>query len=115
MGNESETAGQGADPGEGQGPLDRALAGLVLYEKPWCPFCMRVDATLRNLGIDLERRDIGQDAQAARELAEQGGKRMVPCLYIADGGAGRWLYESSAITAYLRALVEGGDPEASEG
>ena len=113
MSDESDTGPEGLDP-RGQGRSGPAVAGLVLYEKPWCPFCMRVEATLRSLGIELERRDVEQDAAAARELVEQGGSRMVPCLYIPDGGAGQWLYESSDITAYLRSLVEGDGGGASE-
>ncbi|MFP4648800.1 MAG: glutaredoxin family protein [Halorhodospira sp.] len=109
MADERENDVQSEDPGEQrrlQRRLDQAVAGLVLYERAWCPFCMRVNLVIRSLGIQLERRDIGQDPQAARELEEQGGKRMVPCLYIPDGGNGQWLYESSDIAAYLRALVE---------
>ncbi|MCG5528972.1 MULTISPECIES: glutaredoxin [Halorhodospira] len=107
-----------ADPSEQrrlQRRIDRAVAGLVLYERSWCPFCMRVNMTLRSLGIELERRDIGQDPQAARELEEHGGKRMVPCLYIPDGGDGQWLYESGDIAAYLRALVEELGPDGRDG
>jgi len=118
MSDERPAADPSEDPGEQrrlQRRIDRAVAGLVLYERSWCPFCMRVNLTLRSLGIELERRDIGQDPQAARELEEHGGKRMVPCLYIPDGGDGQWLYESGDIAAYLRALVEELGPDGRDG
>lgn len=97
------------DPGEQrrlQRSLDRAVEGLVLYERKWCPFCMRVNISLRTLGIDLQRVDIGADPEATKRLEQEGGKRMVPCLYIPEGERGQWLYESADIIDYLRALVE---------
>ncbi|MBK1733829.1 hypothetical protein CKO15_00740 [Halorhodospira abdelmalekii] len=105
----SESEGSSADPGEQrrlQRRLAKAVEGLVLYERKWCPFCMRVGLTLRSLGLELERIDIGTDPEAAQRLEREGGKRMVPCLYIPDGESAQWLYESSDIIAYLRALVE---------
>ncbi|BAU57392.1 glutaredoxin [Halorhodospira halochloris] len=105
MSEESESQ----DPSEQrrlQRKLDQALEGLVLYERKWCPFCMRVNLSMRSLGIDLERVDIGEDPEAAKRLEQEGGKRMVPCLFIPDGQSGQWLYESADIVDYLRALVE---------
>ncbi len=104
-----QAPGAASNPGEQrrlQRQLDQALAGMVLYERRWCPFCMRVNLTLRSLGLEIERVDIGADPEAARRLEAEGGKRMVPCLYIPDSGSGQWLYESADIIAYLRALVE---------
>lgn len=100
------------DPGEQrrlQRRIDRTVEGHVLYETATCPFCQRVRLAVRSLGIDLPGRDISQDAEAERALTEEGGKRMVPCLYIpggADGQPARWLYESDDIIEYLRALVQ---------
>ncbi len=116
MSDEPAQGQQSEDPGEQrrlQRRIDQAVEGLVLYEKAWCPFCMRVNMTLRSLGIDVERADIGKDAEAARRLEQEGGKRMVPCLYIPDGASGQWLYESSDIAAYFRALVEELGPDRS--
>lgn len=98
------------DPGEQrrlQRRIDRAVDGLILYEKPTCPFCQRVRLAVRSLGIELPGRDIAAQPEAAEELRRGGGKQQVPCLYIPDGeGGGQWLYESDDIIDYLRALLE---------
>ncbi len=109
-----DTAPGSEDPGEQrrlQRQIDRAVEGMVLYESAWCPFCMRVDQALKSLGIELQRADIKEDPEAERQLIEGGGQRKVPCLYIPDGDSGQWLYESSDIIDYLRALVEELSPQ----
>lgn len=75
---------------------------LSLYQFDACPFCARVRAAIKDLGIDVEIRDTQRDPERHRELVEGGGRGMVPCLRIDSNGHTDWLYESEDIIAYLR-------------
>ncbi len=72
---------------------------LTLYVKTGCPYCEKVFATARELGISFDEKNIADDAVAA-ELVARGGKRMVP--YLVDEERGVEMYESADIDAYLR-------------
>lgn len=72
---------------------------LELFKFDSCPFCVKVLATIRQLGVEgIRLRDTMREPAANAELIERGGKRQVPCLFI-DGEA---LYESGDIVAWLR-------------
>jgi len=77
-------------------------ADLALYHFDSCPYCRYVRSSARELGLDLELRDVREDAERLRELVDATGIQMVPCLRIeeADGGV-RWMHESRDIVAYL--------------
>ena len=70
----------------------------LLYKRDSCPYCRKVFAVLQELDAQVPMRDVGQDPQAKQELVNVGGKPQVPCLVI----AGKPMYESDAIVAYLR-------------
>lgn len=71
---------------------------LTMYVKTGCPFCAAALHTVEELGLDVEQKNIADDAVAA-ELVERGGKRQVP--YLVDGERGVEMYESGDISAYL--------------
>lgn len=89
------------DPRE-QVRIDRALAGLALYQFETCPFCVKTRRAMRRLGLSIETRDARRDPQWRQQLLREGGRLQAPCLYIPDGdGEARWMYESNDIIAYL--------------
>lgn len=71
---------------------------LTLYVKTGCPFCAKVLRKVDELGLEVEKKNIADDAVAA-ELIERGGKRQVP--YLVDGEQNVEIYESNSIVAYL--------------
>jgi len=71
---------------------------LTLYVKTGCPFCAKVLHTVDELGIDVEQKNIADDAVAA-ELVEKGGKRQVP--YLIDAERDVAMYESDDIVTYF--------------
>ncbi|OGZ11663.1 MAG: hypothetical protein A3D67_00530 [Candidatus Lloydbacteria bacterium RIFCSPHIGHO2_02_FULL_51_22] len=71
---------------------------LILYVKTHCPFCEKVLARAKELGITLEERNIAQ-AQYLDELMEKGGKRQVP--FLVDETHDMSMYESDDIVEYL--------------
>jgi glutathione S-transferase len=80
-----------------------AAGNLALYYSESCWFCARVRQVTRELGLELELRDVDREAGRRAELIAGGGKGQVPCLRIEDpSGAVRWMYESADIGEYLR-------------
>jgi glutaredoxin len=76
--------------------------GLVLFEYFTCPFCFMTRRVIKQLGIDIERRDILKNPDFKQELIKGGGKSQVPCLRIEENNQLTWLYESVEIIGFLK-------------
>lgn len=75
---------------------------LALYQFSGCPFCSMVRANIERLGVDVELRDIFENAQYRDELIEARGRATVPVLRInSPNGEERWMPESRDIVGYL--------------
>lgn len=86
--------------------IDESTAKLRLYHYKACPFCVKVQRTIKRESLNIETRDAKRSAQAKDELVSGGGKLKVPCLRIEDEqGQVSWMYESSDIIAYLKQRV----------
>ncbi len=76
---------------------------LALYYFDGCPFCTRVRAEIDALDIDVELRNIFEDAQHRDDLVQARGRATVPVLRITSpDGEDRWLPESRDIVNYLQ-------------
>ncbi len=84
-----------------QAQINAQCQTLKLYELNACPFCVKVRRHMRRLNLNIERRDVGTNPQAHKELLDGGKQDQVPCLQITEGANVRWLYESSDIIDYL--------------
>ena len=63
---------------------------------------MKVRMAVKQLGLEIESRNIQREPQHRDDLMEGGGKTMVPCLRIDHpDGKVQWMYESSDIIEYL--------------
>lgn len=77
---------------------------LALYHFDTCPFCRIVRRAAKELGVELELRDIFDDPQHRRALIAERGRATVPVLLItSDDGTEEWMPESRDIIDYLRA------------
>ena len=86
--------------------LDQFSSAIKLYHFFSCSFCARVHRTLHSLGLQLELRDVSENAEYRSELISGGGRSTVPCLRIqSSSGDVRWMYESSDIIAWLKQQV----------
>lgn len=83
-----------------QADVQAKTKGLALYQRYACPFCVKVRRAIHRLNVDIEIRDIKNNVYRD-ELIAQGGRVMVPCLRIEEGGEVRWLYESNDIIQFL--------------
>lgn len=72
---------------------------LTLYVKTGCPYCALVLGVVDELGVQVEQKNIADDAVAA-ELIQRGGKRQVP--YLIDSEKNIEMYESDDIAEYLQ-------------
>lgn len=75
---------------------------LALYYYDSCPFCIRVLMAIRQLGLDIELRNILSDPQHRADLTAARGRATVPVLRISADGGDEWMPESVDIVAYLR-------------
>lgn len=87
---------------QAQAEVERAAAGLSLYQFHACPFCVRTRRTLHRLNLPIALRDAKNNPQDRQTLLSEGGAIKVPCLRIEENGQSTWLYESKAIIAYLQ-------------
>lgn len=86
-----------------QEEVERQCRNLVIYQFKTCPFCIKVRQEMRRLALPISCLDAQGEGRHRDDLLRGGGRAMVPCLRITDqAGESQWLYESSAIIAYLR-------------
>lgn len=90
-----------------QASVDEQCHSLALYQYKTCPFCMKVRQEMRRLSLAIAKCDAQHNLSNREELLKGGGKVKVPCLKITDqAGQTKWIYESEAIIAYLKARFE---------
>ncbi|MBI2617839.1 glutathione S-transferase N-terminal domain-containing protein [Candidatus Kaiserbacteria bacterium] len=85
---------------------------LTLYVKTGCPFCAKALKKVGELGLQIEEKNIADDAVAA-ELVARGGKRQVP--YLVDTDKNVEMYESDDIVTYLGEHYGKGDTKKDGG
>ncbi len=82
---------------------------LALYVIDRCGYCDDVRDAARELGLELEERDLA-DLEHRRALIAARGRKTVPVLRI---GEDRWMPESQDIIAYLHERFGDGRPAPS--
>jgi len=82
-------------------------SGFTLYHFPACPFCAFTRKTIKQIGLNIEQRDISIQPKYRSELIKGGGQSQVPCLRIEkENGGVQWLYESRDIVKFIHKLVD---------
>jgi glutathione S-transferase len=72
---------------------------MTLYYRPTCAFCRRVLAVIERLSLEVEMKDISEEA-VLEELVQKGGQQQVP--YFVDTEHDVAMYESDDIVAFLQ-------------
>ncbi|PIE72805.1 MAG: glutaredoxin [Deltaproteobacteria bacterium] len=79
---------------------------MELYVRKNCPYCEKVEAAAKNLGLiegtDYVRIDAAPDTPGREVVLKVGGKAMVP--FLIDGDLS--MYESEDIAVYLKRRKE---------
>ncbi len=58
------------------------MAGLEIYTKNWCPYCVKAKALLNARRIDYTEIDVTADQDREQEMIERSGRRTVPQIFI---------------------------------
>jgi len=87
----------------------RPAQRLRLYEFEGCPYCRKVREALSSLDLEAEIRPCPKGGTRFRpEVEAHGGRLLFP--YLVDPGAGKAMYESDDIVAYLFEQYGAGRP-----
>ncbi len=81
------------------------LPKLSLYKSDSCIYCVFVLRAIKDLGLDVQLRDVRRDPEAYQQLMEAQGRGTVPVLRIESEEGVRWMPESRAIVQYLQTLM----------
>lgn len=57
---------------------------VKVYSTPTCPFCVMAKEWLRLKGVDYEEKNVAEDMDARREMAEASGQTGVPVIIVDD-------------------------------
>ncbi|CBL44315.1 Glutaredoxin [gamma proteobacterium HdN1] len=60
----------------------RPLAHVLIYTKPWCPYCIRARKLLKDKGVAFEEIDINGRPELREEMIEKSGRHTVPQIWI---------------------------------
>ena len=86
-------------------PNDVTIQSLALYYASWCPYCVRVLNTIKELDLSelVILRNVDED-QHYDDLRTARGRGTVPVLRIQqdDDGEDVWMPESKEIKAFLQ-------------
>ena len=82
---------------------------LALYVTPLCGFCHYVMSVIRQLGLEVEIRNIAADRNDLEDLFNARGRTTVPVLRITSQEGDKWMPESRDIVQYLQAMKAGAD------
>ncbi|MCK6372040.1 MAG: glutaredoxin 3 [Gammaproteobacteria bacterium] len=59
-------------------------APVLVYAKPYCPYCTAAKALLREKGVTFEEIDISRDHAARERMVERSGRQTVPQIFIGE-------------------------------
>ena len=61
------------------------MAAVTIYTKPFCPYCSRALALLREKGIEFTEIEAAFDPEKKKEMVQRAGGRMTfPQIFIGD-------------------------------
>ncbi len=61
------------------------MAGVTVYTKRWCPFCIAARRLLSSLGVDYDHVPLDSRPELRRELsAANGGWPTVPMIFVGE-------------------------------
>jgi glutaredoxin 3 len=65
------------------------VSRVLIYTKPFCPYCERALALLQRKGVEVEEVVASMDAEKRREMQERSGGRMTyPQIFIGEKHVG---------------------------
>lgn len=67
---------------------ESAVSRVLIYTKPFCPYCERALALLQRKGVEVEEVVASMDAEKRREMQERSGRMTYPQIFIGEKHVG---------------------------
>lgn len=64
------------------------MAKVVIYTKPFCPYCARAEALLGKKGVDYEEIVASMDPEKREEMRRRSGRLTYPQIFVGDTHVG---------------------------
>jgi len=64
------------------------VSRVLIYTKPFCPYCERALALLQRKGVEVEEVVASMDAEKRREMQERSGRMTYPQIFIGEKHVG---------------------------
>lgn len=64
------------------------MAKVVIYTKPFCPYCARAEALLTKKGVDYEEIVASIDPEKREEMRQRSGRMTYPQIFIGETHVG---------------------------
>ncbi|MBS0296321.1 MAG: glutaredoxin 3 [Proteobacteria bacterium] len=64
------------------------MSRVLIYTKPFCPYCERALALLERKGVEVEEIVASMDAEKRREMQERSGRMTYPQIFIGEQHVG---------------------------
>lgn len=64
------------------------MAKVVIYTKPFCPYCARAEALLTKKGVDYEEIVASIDPDKREEMRQRSGRMTYPQIFIGETHVG---------------------------
>jgi glutaredoxin 3 len=77
---------------------------ILIYARPFCPYCVAAKALLREKGVEFREIDISRDEVEREDMIRRTGRRTVPQIFIGPRHVGGF--------DDLSALEQGGELDA---
>jgi len=60
------------------------MAAVTIYTKPYCPFCVRALALLKQKGVELTEIEASSDPALRAEMIERSGRSTYPQIFVGE-------------------------------
>ena len=60
------------------------MAQVTIYTKPYCPYCLRAVALLKDKGVDFVEVEASGDPAKRQEMMNRSGRSTYPQIFIGD-------------------------------
>jgi len=60
------------------------MAAVTVYTKPYCPFCIRAVALLKDKGVELTEIEASADPAVRAEMIQRSGRTTYPQIFVGE-------------------------------
>ena len=64
------------------------MARVTVYTKPYCPYCSRALALLKQKGVEIDEIEASSDMARRQEMIQKSGRATYPQIFIGDRHVG---------------------------